>query len=77
MNGQRIEQRRLELGLTQWDLARLVGVKQATISRLEANQQNATINLLARVATALQLPLTEIVATEPTPATHEPATSAA
>lgn len=65
MNGRRIEERRLELGLTQWDLARLVGVQQSTISRLEANQQNATIALLARVAAALQISLSEIITNEP------------
>lgn len=45
--------RRIELGLTQVQLAKKVGTKQPGISRLESGNSNATIDLLQRVAEAL------------------------
>lgn len=45
--------RRIELGLTQAQLAKKVGTKQPGISRLESGNSNATLDLLQRVAEAL------------------------
>lgn len=48
---------RLDAGLTQEELARRVKTTQQAISRLELGDQNATIDLLGRVAEALGLEL--------------------
>jgi HTH-type transcriptional regulator/antitoxin HipB len=45
--------RRIALGLTQAELAERVGTKQPGISRLESGSSNATLDLLQRVAEAL------------------------
>ena len=45
--------RRIELGLTQAQLAERVGTKQPGISRLESGNRNITIEQLQRVAGAL------------------------
>jgi transcriptional regulator with XRE-family HTH domain len=49
--------RRRELGLTQAKLARLTGVGQADISRMEGGRANPTLATLAAVAHALGLRL--------------------
>jgi DNA-binding XRE family transcriptional regulator len=49
--------RRRELGLTQAKLARLTGVAQADISRIEGGWANPTLATLAAVAHALGLQL--------------------
>jgi transcriptional regulator with XRE-family HTH domain len=49
--------RRLELGLTQAQLAEKVGTKQASISRLENAAGHPSFSFLKRVAQALGVPL--------------------
>ena len=44
-------------GLTQVQLARLVGNKKQDISRLEWGKQNASVDLLDRIAAALKMEL--------------------
>lgn len=44
---------RLELGMTQKELALKIGTKQSNISRIERGQQNTSIDLLSRVAKGL------------------------
>jgi len=47
--------RRNELALSQRDLARLVGMQQPAICRLESGDHNTTVGTLFRVANALNL----------------------
>jgi predicted transcriptional regulator len=47
--------RRTELYLSQRDLARLVGMQQPAIARLERGDNNITLGTLCRVAHALEL----------------------
>ncbi|GAH61872.1 unnamed protein product [marine sediment metagenome] len=49
--------RRLELNLSQSQLAKLVGTKQPAISRLEKGDGNVTIGTLRRIADALDADL--------------------
>lgn len=49
--------RRRELGLTQAKLARMTGIGQADISRIEGGRANPTVATLAAVARALGLQL--------------------
>jgi len=50
-----IYQRRTEAGLTQKDLADLVGTTQSVISRLEdADYEGHSLSMLCRIATALK-----------------------
>lgn len=50
--GERIKQRRKELKISQADLARRVGISQATLSQLESNGSHSTREI-ARLAAAL------------------------
>lgn len=47
--------RRGELGLSQTELARLIGTKQPAISRLEKGDYNTTLSTFFKVAEALDL----------------------
>jgi ribosome-binding protein aMBF1 (putative translation factor) len=50
-----IIKRRIELGVSQQDLALMIGTKQPAISRLESGDRDSTIGTLTRVADALGL----------------------
>ncbi len=52
---QNLIQRRNSLGLSQTELARLIGTKQPAISRLEKGDYNTTMNTFFKVADALGL----------------------
>ncbi len=51
--GKVIKHTRKERNLTQEELGKLIGVQKAQISRLESNANNATIDTLLKVFTAL------------------------
>jgi HTH-type transcriptional regulator/antitoxin HipB len=50
-----IRERRLELGLTQTQLAQRAGLRQPEVSRLESGGGTPTIGMLDRLAHALEL----------------------
>jgi len=50
-----IKLKRIELGLTQKDLAKLAGLHQAHISRIESGKAKATTTTLQKIAKALQI----------------------
>ena len=52
--GKAIKETRKERNLTQEELGKLIGVQKAQISRLESNANNATIDTLLKVFTALK-----------------------
>jgi DNA-binding XRE family transcriptional regulator len=47
--------RRMKLGLTQQQLAKLAGTKQGSISEIESGEGNVTMNVMNRVFKALGL----------------------
>lgn len=51
--GQAVRSRRLELGMSQTELAERAGMTQSAVSRLEAGGTVPTIGVLERLATAL------------------------
>lgn len=51
--GERIKDIRKEKGLSQMELAKLIGSKQGNISLLEKGALNSSIEYLSKVATAL------------------------
>lgn len=63
-----IKQRRIELGLTQFEVAQMVGVSEGTISRWEsghiANMKRDRIN---KLALALKVPPAELIVEEDNP----------
>jgi HTH-type transcriptional regulator / antitoxin HipB len=61
--GQAVRSRRLELGMSQVELAERAGMTQSAVSRLEAGGAVPTIGVLERLATALNADL--IVALSP------------
>lgn len=54
---QAVIEKRLEKGMTQSELAKKVGTRQSSISRLESGHYNPTLQFLEKVAKALQLNL--------------------
>lgn len=52
-----IIEKRLKKGLTQAELARKIGTKQSAIARLESGNYNPTVEMLERVAKALNAQL--------------------
>ncbi|WHF52469.1 helix-turn-helix transcriptional regulator [Chryseobacterium gotjawalense] len=56
--GKAIKETRKERNLTQEELGKLVGVQKAQISRLESNANNATMDTLLKVFTALKAKVT-------------------
>jgi transcriptional regulator with XRE-family HTH domain len=57
MLGQMVHDRRVELGLTQVELAERAGMTQPQLSRLESGGATPTVPLLARLAAALNADL--------------------
>jgi transcriptional regulator with XRE-family HTH domain len=57
-----IKQRRTELGLSQRELAKRVGVSDAYITQLETRERiNPSLDVLRRLAKALQVSVAELV----------------
>jgi len=50
-----VKNRRLTLGLSQTDLARLAGIRQKTVSEFETRPEDRTLKTLFRLMTALEL----------------------
>ncbi|MBI5326130.1 MAG: helix-turn-helix transcriptional regulator [Ignavibacteriae bacterium] len=46
---------RIEMGITQEELARRIGTKQSAISRLESTQKLPSLNILNSIANAMNL----------------------
>ena len=53
--GSALRARRQELGLSQHDVARISGVQQAEISRIERDAANPTWNTLRKLASVLRM----------------------
>lgn len=58
---QNIRQLRQSRNLTQDQLARISGVPRPTWSNLESGSSNPTVSVLARIASALQVPIEELI----------------
>jgi transcriptional regulator with XRE-family HTH domain len=59
--GDRIRERRVELGLTQADLAEKSDLHYTYIGSLETGVRNPSIDLIARLARALEIDLGDLV----------------
>lgn len=59
--GQRVKERRRELGVTQETLAELAGVHLTYISRVENGKYNVSTLIYKRIALALEMPLSELL----------------
>lgn len=58
--GQRIRNRRTAKGLSQEKLSELVGCHPTYIGQIERGEKNATVESIERIATALDVPLSEL-----------------
>ena len=58
--GQRIYRLRKEKKMTQEDLAFKVGVDRSYMGFVERGEKNATVKILAKIATALNVSLSEL-----------------
>lgn len=59
--GEVIRRRRLAAGLSQERLAELSGSHFTYISEIESNRRNPSVNVLRRLAAALQIPLSALI----------------
>lgn len=59
--GERIRHARRDANLTQMKLAGLIGVDHRTIHRIEHGTSDPTLGLLIMLASALQVPLADLV----------------
>lgn len=55
-----IRKMRLRLGLTQFRLGKIVGVRQATISRIESNANNSSWGLIQKILIALNVEIGDL-----------------
>src|SRR5690242_13676890 len=62
--GERVREARARRGLSRKQLAANSGVSERYLAQLEAGQGNISVLLLRQIATALELPLTELLAEE-------------
>ncbi len=53
-----IMERRIKKGITQKELAQMVGTKQSAISRFESGEYNPTISFIDKLANALDAKIT-------------------
>lgn len=71
-----LKQRRIELGLTMLEVAKLVGVSEATISRYESgNIKNMRKDRIAKYASALKVPPSTFLELEDKPTQPKPLTA--
>lgn len=61
LNGAKVSARRNALGLTQEQLAVLLGIVQGTISNIERNKRGVTLSFAQRLAWALRCDLSDIL----------------
>jgi transcriptional regulator with XRE-family HTH domain len=59
--GDRVRQRRVELGLSQERLAESAGIDRSYIGSVEGGRRNISLNNLARLARALDLDCADLV----------------
>ena len=61
----RVRKRRLELGLTQTELAARMGITQGNITRIENNPPNLSIETICKLAEALGMEAEDLLVEKP------------
>lgn len=61
MGIERVKKRRLELGLSQTELATKAGVTQGAISMIENGDRTPSLSLIKEIATALDCTIDELI----------------
>ncbi len=59
--GNKIKNKREELGLRQIDFAHLIGIEDSSLRRIESGRTNPTVKTLFRIAKALKIELSELM----------------
>lgn len=62
--GEKINQRRLDLKLSQRQLGKMVGITAAFICQIEKGNRSFSIDILIKLSKALKLPIEEIISIE-------------
>lgn len=70
MNPQNLQKARKKAKVTQADLAKILGVKQATISKYESGEIVPSVEILERIADALELDPRDLIANPEDPDMH-------
>ncbi len=61
MIGDKVKRLRHEKGLTQKELAKIVGISESTIKMIETNKNNPSLELLPKLANALEVDPAELL----------------
>ena len=59
--GQKIVKLRTEKGLRQIDLSDLIGIEDSALRRIEKGRVNSSINMLRKIAKALNVSISDLV----------------
>lgn len=59
--GNKIVELRTEKGLRQIDLSDLIGIEDSALRRIEKGRVNSSINMLRKIAKALNTPIEQLV----------------
>lgn len=59
--GNKIVELRTEKGLRQIDLSDLIGIEDSALRRIEKGRVNSSINMLRKIAEALNTPIEQLV----------------
>lgn len=70
MNPQNLQKARKKAKVTQADLAKILGVKQATVSKYESGEIIPSVEILERIADALNLDPRDLIANPEDPDMH-------
>ena len=70
--GERIKDRRNELGMTQTDLANKLGVTKTSVCHVETTEKNLTVSTIRKYATALNTTLASLMGFDMTTEESEP-----
>jgi DNA-binding XRE family transcriptional regulator len=62
--GKRIKQRRIELGMTQTQLAETIGVLRTSITNIEAGRQKAPLHMIYQLCIVLSVEVATILPTK-------------
>lgn len=60
--GQKIKRLRTEKGISQISFSEMIGIENSNLSRIESGRTNPTYTTLNKIATALEISLSELVA---------------
>ncbi|MBL7789853.1 MAG: helix-turn-helix transcriptional regulator [Chitinophagales bacterium] len=62
--GQKIKRLRTEKGISQISFSEMIGIENSNLSRIESGRTNPTYTTLNKIATALEISLSDLVSVD-------------